>query len=128
MYNIPVMYKYNSRVDGEVFEDFHVLPKVSINPQDEVVIFNTKNAKTISVQVESYSSDFTYSTDFIGLQIRRFWNRAEQSKGNDSWHGMNIEKRMWMVYGSVSLCKKSEKNKWAYVKKSSWSDFGLDGM
>jgi hypothetical protein len=59
VYNMPVMYKYNSRIDGEVFEDFHVLPKISINPQDEVVIFNAKNAKTISVQVEAYTDNFS---------------------------------------------------------------------
>jgi LmbE family N-acetylglucosaminyl deacetylase len=55
VYNTPVMYKYNSRVDGEVFEDFHILPEISIEPRDEVVIFNNSNTKSISVQIESYT-------------------------------------------------------------------------
>jgi len=59
VYTIPVMYKYNSRIDGEVFEDFHVLPEVSIKPQDDVVIFNDQKAKAISVQLESYSDGFS---------------------------------------------------------------------
>lgn len=58
-YSIPVMYKYNSRIDGEVFEEFHVVPEVSINPQEEVVIFNSQKAKAISVQLESFSDGFS---------------------------------------------------------------------
>ncbi len=70
VYNIPVMYKYNSRVDGEVFEDFHILPEISINPQEEVVIFNNENSKTISVQVESFSNSFSGK---LSMKLPKNW-------------------------------------------------------
>ena len=70
VYTIPVMYKYNSRIDGEVFEDFHVLPEVSINPQEDVVIFNNSESKAISVQLESYSEGFSGR---IAMDLPKNW-------------------------------------------------------
>jgi len=53
-----LLYKYNDPVDGEVFEDFEVLPEVSIHPAQDVVIFRNAKPSILSVQVESFTNDF----------------------------------------------------------------------
>lgn len=51
-------YKYNDPVDGEVFEEFEILPEISILPTNEVVIFKNAEHKSISVQVQSFTDKF----------------------------------------------------------------------
>jgi len=53
-----VFYKYNDPVDGEVFEEFEILPQISILPSNQVVIFKNAEHKNISVQVQSFTDDF----------------------------------------------------------------------
>ena len=54
----PSCYKYNDPVDGEVFENFEVLPEISIHPAQDVVIFKNAKSNTLSVQVESFTDAF----------------------------------------------------------------------
>lgn len=53
-----VVYKYNDPVNGEVFENFEILPKISIKPLKEVVIFKNGKPNNIKVQIESYTDVF----------------------------------------------------------------------
>lgn len=53
-----VLYKYNDPVDGEVFEDFKILPEISILPTNQVEIFKNAQHNSVSVQVKSYTDNF----------------------------------------------------------------------
>lgn len=54
----PLKYKYNDPIDGEVFEDFEILPKISIHPSQDVVIFKNAKPNTLSIQIESFTNIF----------------------------------------------------------------------
>jgi len=52
-YEIPVTYKRNDPVDGEVHRSFEVEPEVSVNLQEKVIVFANDAPKTIRVLVKS---------------------------------------------------------------------------
>lgn len=47
----PIVYKYTDDVNGETYVNFDIVPPVSIDFPDDVLIFNTENPKTISVSL-----------------------------------------------------------------------------
>ncbi|TKS55493.1 PIG-L family deacetylase [Mesohalobacter halotolerans] len=53
-----LVYKYNDPVDGEVFEDFEILPKISIKPLKDVAVFKNGNPNNFRVQIKSYTKSF----------------------------------------------------------------------
>ena len=52
-YDIPVTYKRNDPVEGEVHRSFEVEPEVSVNLQEKVIVFANDKPKTIRVLVKS---------------------------------------------------------------------------
>lgn len=75
-----LLYKYNDPIDGEVFEDFEILPKVSIHPAQDVVIFKNAKPNTLSVQVKSYTASFDGE---LSLDLPKSWSvkpKAHQVK------------------------------------------------
>ncbi|WP_127846233.1 PIG-L family deacetylase [Psychroflexus aestuariivivens] len=49
-----LIYKYNDPVKGEVYENFEILPKVSVAFQESVFTFKNGETKSIRVDVKSY--------------------------------------------------------------------------
>jgi len=69
-FSSDLVYKYNDPVKGEVFEDFEILPKVSIIPLKEVAIFKNGKPNTFKVQVKSYTKKFSGQ---LTLDIPKSW-------------------------------------------------------
>ncbi|RRO22845.1 PIG-L family deacetylase [Flavobacteriaceae bacterium 14752] len=65
-----VVYKYNDPVDGEVFEHFEILPKVSIKPLKEVAIFKNGKPNHFRVQIKSFTNAFEGQ---VTLDIPKSW-------------------------------------------------------
>jgi len=51
--DIPVIYKWNDPVKGELYRPFYVIPPVSINVVDPVLIFRKNQAREINVVVKA---------------------------------------------------------------------------
>ena len=51
----PLVYKYQDPVKGEVYQDFEILPKVSLNLDKSTYIFKNSDSKTIEVSVKAYA-------------------------------------------------------------------------
>ncbi len=52
-YTVPLNYKWTDPVRGEVYRPFEILPKLSITPSDEVVLFTDSKPKTITIRVKN---------------------------------------------------------------------------
>ena len=48
-----VVYKYNDAVKGEVYKPFEILPEVSANFTDKVIVFSDENSQKIALKVKS---------------------------------------------------------------------------
>ncbi|WGK64632.1 PIG-L family deacetylase [Croceiramulus getboli] len=53
----PLRYKYNDRVDGEVYQPLEIVPPVTVALEDDVIIFAEAKPKTIKVQVTAYQDN-----------------------------------------------------------------------
>ena len=53
-FHLPLVYKYNDRVAGEVYQPFEIVPTLSASLQDPVLIFADEQPKKITVQVTTY--------------------------------------------------------------------------
>jgi len=51
----PLVYKYQDPVKGEVYQDFEILPKASLNLDKSTYIFKNSNPKTIEVSLRAYA-------------------------------------------------------------------------
>ncbi|TDN87900.1 LmbE family N-acetylglucosaminyl deacetylase [Salegentibacter sp. 24] len=49
----PIVYKYNDPVLGETYQPFEIIPKVSLVFEDDVMIFENEDSKTIKVKITS---------------------------------------------------------------------------
>ncbi|MAZ27310.1 MAG: LmbE family protein [Cytophagaceae bacterium] len=56
-----IAYKYNDRVDGEVFEPFEIVPPVSVAIDEPVIIFADAKPKNITVKVTAYTNNLNAS-------------------------------------------------------------------
>lgn len=70
-----VIYKYNDRVDGEVYQDFEILPQVSLSI-DDVFIFKNAQTKTIDVKVKSFTDNFNGE---LSLDLPKNWQFSPSS-------------------------------------------------
>ncbi|NLN33811.1 MAG: PIG-L family deacetylase [Flavobacteriaceae bacterium] len=50
----PVVYKYNDPAKGETYKPFVVLPEVSVNVEEKVLIFGNENTQRIPVKIKSF--------------------------------------------------------------------------
>ena len=52
-YQKPIIFKYTDDVKGEVYENFDIVPAVSISMEDQVLIFSDEQPKEVSILVRS---------------------------------------------------------------------------
>ncbi|MFI8380166.1 PIG-L family deacetylase [Leeuwenhoekiella sp. NPDC079379] len=78
---IPVttdlVYKYNDRVDGEVYEPFEIVPKASVAVKDPVIIFANAEPKKITAEVTAYTSNLSGT---VGLNVPSGWTVSAPQK------------------------------------------------
>lgn len=65
-----IIYKFKDRVLGESYQNFEIIPPVSVNFLDDIVLFPNKEAKEIKVQITSKKSDVSGK---LQLQIPPAW-------------------------------------------------------
>jgi len=65
-----VVYRYSQRDKGELYEPFAVLPEVTTKLKDKVVLFSSKQAKEIPVEVRSGKSNVEGK---VSLQVPEGW-------------------------------------------------------
>ncbi|MCP9200697.1 PIG-L family deacetylase [Gramella sp. GC03-9] len=53
----PIVYKYTDEVFGETYENFEIVPPVSISFPEDVLIFNNNEFRDVIVNVKSYKRD-----------------------------------------------------------------------
>jgi LmbE family N-acetylglucosaminyl deacetylase len=70
-----VVYKYNNPINGEVFENFEILPKISIKPLKEVAIFKNGNSNNFRIQIKSYTKSFNGK---VSLDLPKSWKVEPQ--------------------------------------------------
>ncbi|MBZ9729180.1 PIG-L family deacetylase [Salegentibacter sp. JZCK2] len=49
----PIVYKYNDAVFGETYQPFEIIPEVSLDFQDDVMIFENDETKKVSIKITS---------------------------------------------------------------------------
>ncbi len=52
-YETPLLFRWTDRVDGELYRPFEIRPLVTVNMEDEVIIFTDDNSKDVKVIVKS---------------------------------------------------------------------------
>ncbi|MDR6300721.1 PIG-L family deacetylase [Mesonia maritima] len=53
----PIVYKTNDPVKGEVYKPFSIVPKVSIATENSTVVFNSEEAKEITVNLKAFADN-----------------------------------------------------------------------
>lgn len=71
IFDKPIVYKYNDRVKGEVYEPFEIVPEVSAGIKDKVLIFANADAKQIPVTVTAHKDALSGT---VQLDIPTGWN------------------------------------------------------
>ncbi|MEO2061804.1 MAG: PIG-L family deacetylase [Christiangramia sp.] len=51
----PIVYKFNDNVSGENYRNFEIVPMISVEFQDDVLIFNEEKPQTIRVELQSHN-------------------------------------------------------------------------
>lgn len=72
-----LIYKYNDRVNGEVYEPFEIVPKASVEIKEPVVIFPTTESKVITTNITAYTSNIN---GIVSLQVSENWKVSEPQK------------------------------------------------
>ncbi|WP_299214960.1 PIG-L family deacetylase [uncultured Dokdonia sp.] len=72
----PIVYKYNDRVKGEVYEPFEIVPEASSSIKDKVLIFANAEAKQIPVTVTAHKNELTGT---LQLDIPKGWKVSPQT-------------------------------------------------
>ncbi|HEA29324.1 MAG TPA: PIG-L family deacetylase [Leeuwenhoekiella sp.] len=84
-FSLPLVYKYNDRVAGEVYEPFEIVPTLGARLQEPVIIFADAKPKKITVQVTAYrdSIEATVNLDHpAGWQVEPAESKVQlQNKG-----------------------------------------------
>ena len=64
------VYKYNDRVDGEVYEPFEIVPEASVLVKDPVIIFANAEPKTIQTEVTAHTEKLSGTAS---LRVPKGW-------------------------------------------------------
>lgn len=72
----PIVYKYNDRVKGEVYEPFEIVPEASAGIKDKVLIFANADAKQIPVTVTAHKNELSGT---LRLDIPKGWKVSPQT-------------------------------------------------
>jgi len=70
-FTIPLLYRWNDRVEGEQYRPFEIRPPVTANPNQNVSIFSNDNAKEIQLKLKSSSPN---ASGEIHLHTDADWN------------------------------------------------------
>lgn len=76
-FTTDLIYKYNDRVDGEVYEPFEIVPEASVAVKDPVIIFANAQPKTILTEVTAYTSTITGT---VSLNVPNGWKVSAPQK------------------------------------------------
>jgi len=76
----PVVYKYNDEVYGETYKNFEIIPAVTVNFTEEVLIFNNSEPREVTVQVTANKANVTGE---LQLKADKAW-KIEPVKTNFS--------------------------------------------
>lgn len=68
----PLIYKYKSPTQGEVYKDFKILPKVSLEMTPNTLNFNSEKAQEIKLTVKAYAD--IDETSHISLNTDKDWH------------------------------------------------------
>ena len=69
-FTTDLVYKYNDRVDGEVYEPFEIVPKASVAVKDPVIIFANAEPKTLTAEVTAYTANVSGT---VALNVPSGW-------------------------------------------------------
>ncbi|TVZ51544.1 PIG-L family deacetylase [Dokdonia sp. Hel_I_53] len=72
----PIVFKYNDRVKGEVYESFEVTPPVSAKVDAKVIIFAKAESKEIPVTVTAHKENLT---GIVTLDVPKDWKVSPRS-------------------------------------------------
>lgn len=56
-FTIPVMYKWNDRVEGELSRSFYVYPPVTVNTSENVAVFNNQLTREMQLTIKAVTPD-----------------------------------------------------------------------
>ncbi len=65
-YSVPLLYRWNDRVDGEMYRPFEVRPLITANINGKAAIFANEKSKSIQVRLKSNSSNVKGVLTFEG--------------------------------------------------------------
>jgi len=68
---IPLLYRWNDRVDGEKFRPFEIRPPVTANPNQYISVFQNGEVKEVQLKLKSSSPDVSGE---IHLHANADWN------------------------------------------------------
>lgn len=68
--NRPLQYKYRDPAKGEVYKPFAIVPKISLKPDEKVIVFSDENPKTIKIDVKAFSENINGK---LSLKILDGW-------------------------------------------------------
>lgn len=69
-YTKNLVYKYNDPVDGEVYEDFQILPPVSVSFENKNLVFSNSTPKEVDVTITNFSEAQNYT---LTIETDRNW-------------------------------------------------------
>ncbi len=69
-HEVPVVYKENSPVDGELYRPFIIAPPVFVNMPGEVIIFSEEEAKSVEIKIKSGAAGISGS---LSLKLPDDW-------------------------------------------------------
>ena len=66
----PVVYKFNDRVKGEVYQYFEIVPEASVALEEKVEIFASTDSKEITVKVTAHKQNLSGT---VALELAKNW-------------------------------------------------------
>ncbi len=74
---VPLIYKWTDPVKGELWRPLEIVPPVSVNMADEVLIFNDENEKVVAISLKSNSDQL--QSGKIVLEVPPGWRVSPAS-------------------------------------------------
>ena len=75
-FEIPVVYKFNDRVKGEVYQYFEVVPEASVALQEKVQIYSDNAPREVTVEVTGHAQKVTGN---LKLELNSDWKVSPAS-------------------------------------------------
>lgn len=80
----PVVYRYSKPDKGELYRPFEILPKVTLNTQEKVIIFDSNDHKNIEINITANTPN---ASGLVRLEHPEGWDVSPSS------YNFNIEKK-----------------------------------